>query len=364
MKQLVEIQILRAIAATAVIFGHALGRTDRTFPGLQEEMTLPFSNMVVFGHFGVDLFFVISGFVMVYAHSSMYGQKGAPLAFLLKRIRRIVPIYWLLTAAAVLLLLVRPEIFSKRTGIEWDWVVASFMFIPWETSYGVDAPVLGVGWTLNYEMYFYSLFAISLLLSKRSGLLLMSLFLTISVAVGVYLKPERPLAEMIFSPLLLEFVVGCFLAMAFLRKSKTAFRYGYLLAACGAAMLVASFFYMPESHLDRLLWRGVPSALLVAGTLGMEWPRSKIIDILARLGDASYSAYLVHVFSLPAIAMLFKFLQLNNYLGLIGLSVLTTAITWMASLVFWKLVEKKISRMLAGGVARRGKIEIESSTGA
>ena len=347
MKQLIGIQVLRVIAATAVIFSHALGRANRTFPELQGAVEIPFPNMAVFGHFGVDLFFVISGFVMIYVHSDMYGQIGAPYNFLRKRVKRVVPIYWLLTAIAVLLLLGRPDVFSYRSGIEWDWVIASFLFIPWETSYGLDSPVLGVGWTLNYEMYFYFLFAVSLFFSRRVGLLAMMIFLVISAVIGFYLKIDEPLVEMLVSPLLLEFVCGCLLAVAFLKTQGKVFRHGKFLAACGAVILGVSFFRMPDSHLDRLIWWGGPSALLLAGFLGMEWSKSRGISAVARLGDASYSAYLIQVFSLPAIAMVFKWLNFNEYFGLMGIALLMVVITWVMSVVFWGLVEKRIGRMLA-----------------
>jgi exopolysaccharide production protein ExoZ len=128
--QLKSIQILRAAAALGVLLDHA-GRWLDVAP------------IVDIGAAGVDLFFVISGFIMVYTSERLFGQTGAPQRFLARRIIRIVPLYWTLTAFAALVLFG----FGPNT-------LGSYLFIP--THRG---PILTVGWTLNYEMMFYSLFA-------------------------------------------------------------------------------------------------------------------------------------------------------------------------------------------------------------
>jgi exopolysaccharide production protein ExoZ len=142
---LVSIQALRAIAALLVFWGHAIltlnPKEAAEFPRL-------------YGPFGVDLFFVISGFVMVYSSERLFGRPGAPIKFFARRLARIVPLYW--AATAILVWFVVPYASTKA-------VLGSLFFVP---HLPVEAPLLFVGWTLIFEMFFYVVFAIAL---SRSG---------------------------------------------------------------------------------------------------------------------------------------------------------------------------------------------------
>jgi len=138
---IVAIQALRALAATAVVFAHFqmdLGRLLNARDALP-DLTL--------GNAGVDLFFVISGFVMVYASEPMFGRAGGPLQFMTRRLIRIVPLYWLVTTLYLVMALAIPA-FEKSYSVA--SVVASYLFIPWPRLDGIMQPLVGQGWTLNY----------------------------------------------------------------------------------------------------------------------------------------------------------------------------------------------------------------------
>ena len=118
----------------------------------------------------MDLFFVISGFVMVWASWDTFGRWRAVAPFVWRRIVRIVPLYWLLTAATVAVAVAAPGSVSDGVRDGWGYIAASFAFVPWRRADGFVQPVLRVGWTLNYEMLFYALVACALPLPRRVAL--------------------------------------------------------------------------------------------------------------------------------------------------------------------------------------------------
>jgi exopolysaccharide production protein ExoZ len=109
-----------------------------------------------FGGGGVDIFFVISGFIMVYTTQS---HHVGPFSFFVNRVVRIVPIYWLLTLAVFTLAVIAPHLLGATRAAPSE-LLKSLLFIPFAKSNGAVQPILFLGWTLNYEMFFYMLFAL------------------------------------------------------------------------------------------------------------------------------------------------------------------------------------------------------------
>src|SRR5262245_21275262 len=146
-RSLLSIQILRAAAALGVVLAHI-------FPS------------AVIGTAGVDLFFVISGFIMVYASDRLFERRDAPRIFFLRRLARIVPLYWAVTAVLVaypLLAGVDLAAVSLSPGV----ILGSFLFFPVPRPDGSLLPVHFLGWTLDYEMFFYVVFAGFIVLSRQ-----------------------------------------------------------------------------------------------------------------------------------------------------------------------------------------------------
>jgi exopolysaccharide production protein ExoZ len=147
-----SLQILRAVAATSVVYFH-IGRSPLA--------PIP-SPIAVFGSFGVDIFFVISGFVMAMVVANGHSARS----FAIGRLTRIVPLYWILTTCLLLLAAVKPDLLIATTANLPNYLKSLF-FIPYFKENGSLTPMLAVGWTLNYEMFFYLCIWISLVLVKR-----------------------------------------------------------------------------------------------------------------------------------------------------------------------------------------------------
>ena len=140
------------------------------------------------GNAGVDLFFVISGFVMVYASERMFGRAGGQLQFITRRLIRIVPLYWLVTPLYLVMALAIPA-FEKSYSVA--SVVASYLFIPWPRLDGIMQPLVGQGWTLNYEMFFYAIFAAAILAPRRIAVALASGVLIVAVGPANCIRRHR-----------------------------------------------------------------------------------------------------------------------------------------------------------------------------
>ena len=157
-----SIQILRAVAALGVVALH-VSHEGATRLGARN----PLPDFSV-GAAGVDLFFVISGFIMVYASDALFARAGAPAYFFTRRLARIVPLYWAATAAAVVCF-VAFRYAGALEQLSWQTFVASLLFVPWPRPDGAMLPVHMLGWTLNFEMFFYVVFALALMLTRRNA---------------------------------------------------------------------------------------------------------------------------------------------------------------------------------------------------
>ena len=138
-----NVQLLRALAASSVLLSHA---ADVLIPDNDAWQAIPWTA-------GVDLFFVISGFVMMLLCDGQFGSPGIARHFLTRRIIRIVPSYWFFTALLAALLLIEPTV-TRNTVLTAPIAISSFLFVPWPRTDGLLNPLLSQGWTLNYEAFF------------------------------------------------------------------------------------------------------------------------------------------------------------------------------------------------------------------
>jgi exopolysaccharide production protein ExoZ len=290
-----NIQVLRAVAAMAVVAHHALAELHLRFGA----PSLGFLDSV--GRAGVDLFFVISGFIMFHA---THDTPQTPLRFWTNRVVRIAPLYWLVTllVAALWLAGLAPFGVAKIDGQD---ILASLAFIPDVRADGSAYPVLAVGWTLVYEMYFYVLFGLCLLLRSQglSLAVLTGFFLASWLALTQMTAPSHMLGVYL-QPITLEFAAGGALALIWRRLPATlpagAGRFwGYGLIIGGAlALAVAAGYFGEAINTDgalRLAVFGSPAILVVAGALVLE--RAGAVSHqphLLLLGAASYAIYLIH----------------------------------------------------------------------
>lgn len=329
--RLESIQALRAVAAVGVVFTHAITRMSTTFPrGSHHSFLTGDDGQLTVGDAGVDLFFVISGFIMLYVHRDDFGQPGAQLNFITKRLLRIIPIYWLLTTIAIFILIFAPQLFTTHhNGIDLRWIAGSYLFLPVAPPGGSSlTPVIGVGWTLDYEMFFYAVFAAALILPRRLGLRLVFLFLGSSVAVGTLLKSSSISLSFVTNCLLLDFLMGVAIAWWVLTKGKLSPATRYLSFSIGIAGLAATIVWTPpeEGPLRFLQW-GIPAALIVFAICSASGPGGKLGRLMSVLGDSSYSIYLFQFFALPAWARAMQAVGMENIPFDASVLILTALVT-------------------------------------
>lgn len=352
-------QALRAFAALLVVIHHGQNEAAilaaRTGTGFVPSAALPWPA-------GVDVFFVISGFIIVHAAGPLYGRPGARGRFVAHRIARLVPLYWLVTGLYLALGLAAPALLSGESN--WPGpatILASFLFWPAARADGAVLPLYGLGWTLNYEMGFYALFALGLGLSRRGAVAWLAGALALLVLAG-RLLPGSPVPLAFWSdPIVLEFALGAGLALA----RAEGFGLGSLarLALAGAGLIGLAA--APAEPSLRLLAWGLPAALLVAAAvLGRDEPdgapagpldapldsplaRSAPAPLLAvaeRLGDASYALYLLHPFVLRGARELLLRTGLASALGAGPSLILMVALTLPAALLVHRFVERPLTR--------------------
>lgn len=280
------LQLLRALAALMVLTGHVLAEAQHYFAVSLPATTLPWTR-------GVDLFFVISGYIITLSASRHLGQPGA---FLWRRFLRVAPMYYLFTTAMVATLLLLPGA-AKDTVLEPGQILNSYLFLPFERHDGRIAPVLSLGWTLNYEMFFYALMALSLCLRRPYIALTMAL-LSVSLAS---LWPNLKTAWVFYTnPIVIEFLFGMALAQLYRRNIVLPSTPLALLAvAAGLALLVT----LHPTTLPRFVAAGLPAMMIVAGGT-LFCPPLAPARLLLCLGDASYALYLSHRFALRALTLL------------------------------------------------------------
>lgn len=271
---LTSIQLLRAVAAMSVVFFHM-----ETVPQL--------------GIFGVDIFFVISGFVMAMVTS----QDTSPGSFLLNRIIRIVPLYWILTAALAVVVLVEPTLILSTTFNLVNFLKSLF-FIPYFKESGLLQPFLFVGWTLNYEMLFYACMTAGLMISRRWHIGITVGLLTLLYVVFGLFGWNPVLTEFFGNLKIFEFVLG--IAAWFSCRARVVHRVpaGLLVATCLACLGGMSYLEVAYPAIDDLFRFGIPSFFLVVAAVQLEpLARTRALRWVATtIGDSSYAIYLSHAY--------------------------------------------------------------------
>ncbi|MBT9330457.1 acyltransferase family protein [Paracidobacterium acidisoli] len=282
--KLLNVQILRAYAAFAVVFFHT---------GFHRGLPRPL------GRFGVDTFFVISGFMMAYICATN------PRNFFLRRVARIVPLYWLATFAVFFLAIAAPR-FLQATQASSVHLLKSLFFIPFLKSDGLVQPMLFVGWSINYEMYFYVIIALALLLTRRYAAVLSAFLLTGIFAVLHVLPITSKVLQFFGEPLIFEFLLGMVCFWFFHRLPRAAVtQYRYLILLLGIAGLIGQPLFAIYSPLHPVACAiGLQLAamcMVLSAVLLDRIGFSLRVAALVLLGDASYATYLTHFYCVGAI---------------------------------------------------------------
>ena len=252
------------------------------------------------GSAGVDIFFVISGFVMAMSVRAPLADAQARVSaawiFMKRRLLRIVPLYWFYTLLKVVVLLALPGL-ASRSSVEPAHLAASLLFIPAMSPWGLIEPTLPVGWTLNFEMLFYLVFALAIALGAPRVKFCLMVFLLIFLA-GRATPASVPLVFYAQS-IVFEFILGVCIAQAMSHYRTLAPTAGWLFLLAGTALM---FGVSWDPSTERIFMWGAGAALMVFGAVVLEpWTaRAPLASRLSFLGDASYSIYLSHTFVVPA----------------------------------------------------------------
>jgi exopolysaccharide production protein ExoZ len=333
------IQYLRALAALMVVWHHSL---------TQVPATIQFIRLPEFGTSGVDLFFVISGFIMSVTTTE---KPLTPWQFFELRIVRVVPLYWLVTLLMIGCAVVAPSAF-KTLLFSPMAVAKSLFFVPYHSlSFPTEIwPVLVPGWTLNYEMFFYALFAITLALPLGIRMICLVTTLGSLVIVGHVAQPANPIALIYTSPLLLEFGLGAIVGYLWMRRSLD-----MSLASSLAAVVVGLWMLFSRGE----LWGYSPmvgATLTVIGCL-CAWIRSWDSRILLELGNASYSIYLTHLFALGGLrviwARLMPQVSMQYAIAFMVAALLTSS---MVGWICYRWVEQPLTKRLRKLVTRKSTV--------
>jgi peptidoglycan/LPS O-acetylase OafA/YrhL len=334
-----SIQALRALAALGVVAFHTNGNV--LVYGWQPHW---FSLISRFGEIGVDVFFVISGFIMVFVtHEEPPGIASAK-SFIAARLTRIVPLYWLLTILFILLLLVVPNAFGNAHFDAWS-ALTSFVFFPSLNWAGITAPVVGVGWTLNYEMWFYLVFAIAMCVT-RHRVLVAGAFLALTSSLR--LLPDGGVVHQFYTnPIVLEFVFGCCVGVLYTSGRTIPLSVAIALLLVTAA--AGKAFAPTLTETNRFLVFGLPALAVFIAGLSLE-DKVRWNGLLERIGDSSYSLYLTHVFSVPIAAKVLRLVDQQHRLPGDLVCVIVVVVSTVVGLVSYRVLEKPLGRMAKGWV--------------
>lgn len=351
-----QLHILRAFAAFLVVLDHACLAVGQRQPVSDIWIHLAW----LAGFVGVTIFFVISGFIMVRTTQEKTGSLADAYDFFSRRVHRVVPMYYLATATAVVMTQVAGAASPTLSGSA--YLLCSLLFVPVMSSRDVMEPIVAQGWTLNYEMYFYFLFACSLCLGRRLRSYVLITGLVASVIGGSFIDGDvhgflRTL-QYWAAPIVLNFAFGMLLA-EHCRPDAVKRKFWSPVVACVAVtafVMFGEFAYGFFSAGSVIQFDWKLSVAVYALALACCWicirqssalPALGVARFVARagvlLGDASYMTYLFHLFVISALCKILAPVGFS-FLSLFSICVVASTI---AGVVLSLLIERPVNERLA-----------------
>ena len=333
-KNLQIIQLLRSLACLLVVLMH-IGETY-----LNTYHSLFLGGIFKFGGSGVDIFFVLSGFIITYSNQQYICKFSSILKYLRKRIIRIFPIYWLIISLLLLMQMVLPSFYRTHYQFTSINLLYTYLLLPNHNM------VNGVSWTLTNELFFYILFTVSLILPKKK-LILTFLFIYLFALLIIPFLPIthtsiNTFADLFLFPMNIEFLLGIIiiLCIPILKKELCILLsiIGIFMFVLGAVITNCGIQIFPNIY-NRILLFGLPSFLLILALVKYEMSTKIVIpSLFIKLGDASYAIYLFH---LPLVAAFFKImvkLNIINFTEILLLIVfLIVGICYIGIIIFKKI---------------------------
>jgi peptidoglycan/LPS O-acetylase OafA/YrhL len=336
------LQVFRGLAALIVVVHHICGSNFFYLDYIMLGGTMKA------GWNGVDFFFVLSGFIITYIHYKDLGHREKIRSYLTKRVIRIYPSYWIFTAIAIVMLLLAHSLDTKSTS----FFLKSLFLIPQQ-----EVPIVGVAWSLYYEIIFYAVFAIYLLLGKR--FFFGGIVLHLSLIVYAHFHPDCfqdiRLLNVLSNNFNVEFLIGCLVGVVFLHIPFTVLASYRLVLLIVGALLFAFTWHLSlvDPHFNKSsmycrLFYGLASAMLILSSGSFAGiSQSKIGQLFLKIGDASYVLYLSHGLIVAGAYKFFSSLvrkgtvpQTDGLLYLYAVSILF--LCTLFAIYFYDYVEKKV----------------------
>lgn len=300
-----SLQALRGWAALLVVWYHTHGllvkRADQL--GYTESFWRTYDPAIAkFGAIGVDLFFILSGFIIFYTtwHARMTWRE-----FAIRRWIRIYPLWWVALAVTCCFALIP----GSTESFTWRDLIFSTALIPYYTDGGQLKPVVEVGWTLNYEILFYLVFSLFLAMAPMKRLISVTAVFVLAIIIGRSYDFDTAFFSVATNPKTLEFVSGGWLAYCFVRGVRPPLWVFSLLAVSLAILFTG---YM-SSEQWRTFGQGffivrylMALIILFIALFFIPVAKHKFGKTSLLLGDASYSIYLFHSLALAVASGLWK----------------------------------------------------------
>jgi len=318
-----SIQFLRAFAAILVVFQHSIHEVNELYGNGYSGV--PF---VVDGTFGVEIFFVISGFIMHALAKPKLGKRGYWWKFLCERAIRIAPLYWIATTLFIVAAILFPSQITHSTIVP-AHALASYLFIPYaRPSDGELSPILALGWSLNYEMFFYVMFSLCIWINTKSITLSCAIVFVI-IAILHNFTPPNTVSHYLSKSIVLLFMAGIVISYLhqILRLRLSVPSWAFI--AIIAAMVTVKQIFVPVGA--PLLQDSVLAIAIVAvaAFTFINDSDSRTARLATTTGDASYSLYLFHIFAINLVivaAKHFHLLELTGPYPVFGLCVIASLV--------------------------------------
>lgn len=336
-----SIQILRGVAALMVAYYHLLGQ----FPTFAERLwPAEISTAAVLAH-GVDIFFIISGFIMMISSRQMH-----PVDFAARRLIRIVPLYWFFTIFLATVAIAKPGL-VRSAIVTPESLWKSLAFVPFfnPAVEGQVWPLLIPGWTLNYEMLFYGIFACALCVGLRFRIWLCALVFMLLVSMRLIPGYERSAAMLSYSsPILFEFIGGMLIGHLYWTEWTPPRPACLAMIAGGFVLLFTQLLHVPDQAPIALVVAGVPSFLIVLGAVMFDKTSASASRVRSALavGEASYSIYLSHIFVLGAMRAIWSAasMPLDTMWSAVAFAVASLGAIVLGGILSQRLIEKPTLR--------------------
>ncbi len=354
-KILSSLHFIRGLAAIGIVLFH-----------LTNELATRFHYRLLGGLFltsysGVDVFFVLSGFVLYYLYQSRQGQKKEIKNFLLKRFIRLYPPYWIATVIIIVGFLVLKTHLFASFSFTIPFILNTIFLLPH------DGRLIPPAWTLTYELYFYFLFILVFLFKDKKTLAKMAVIYSIIIVyVALWITPFIPILkvghsastflQLISGVYSIEFFMG--IIAAYLLQNSTLIHHGKISFWAGILLFIISaiansYFHISGTILEefRFIYFGLPAMFIIYGCAALELKRSAPFpSLFTHLGNVSFSLYLTHYAVIQLIVSRLGALVNKNPSGALffGVALIAFVVSMMVAILFHYIVEKNILRVLRG----------------